>query len=175
MEEEALSSRLSTSEKLLISQAVYKLGALDWEKLSGLLVNHPVIEGRPAEWFDAKTCEAYYVGLMTEAGINVYVLFSSTVSPCTSLSYVLFASGVACGTKDCYSGTLEGGTKVGATNRLTDLDQRKTLLAHKQKSTSVSPKNSIKLDYKSSKPLSQNTNTDSPLSCLKSQLSNRAA
>lgn len=76
MDEVALSSRLSTSEKLLISQAVYKLGALDWEKISGLLVNHPVIEGRPAEWFDAKTCEAYYVGLMTEAGINVYVYLS---------------------------------------------------------------------------------------------------
>lgn len=71
MEEEALSSRLSTSEKLLIAQAVYKFGALDWDKISGLLANHPVVDGRPAEWFDTKTCEAYYVGLMTEAGINV--------------------------------------------------------------------------------------------------------
>lgn len=71
MEEEALSARLSTQEKLLLSQAVYKLGALDWEKISGLLVNHPVLEGSTAEWFDTKTCEAYYVGLMTEIGINV--------------------------------------------------------------------------------------------------------
>lgn len=84
MDEEALSSRLSTSEKLLVSQAVYKLGALDWEKISGLLVNHPVIEGRPADWFDTKTCEAYYVGLMTEAGINVYVLLYSPCSACTT-------------------------------------------------------------------------------------------
>ena len=74
MEEAALSSRLNTQEKLLISQAVYKLGAVNWEKISALLENHPVIEGRPKEWFDATTIEAYYVGLMTEIGQNVYVL-----------------------------------------------------------------------------------------------------
>jgi bromodomain-containing protein 8 len=73
MEEAALSSRLNTQEKLLISQAVYKLGAVNWEKISALLENHPVIEGRPKEWFDATTVEAYYVGLMTEIGQNVYV------------------------------------------------------------------------------------------------------
>jgi bromodomain-containing protein 8 len=75
MEEAALSSRLTTQEKLLISQAVYKLGAVNWEKISSLLENHPVIDGRPKEWFDATTVEAYYVGLMTEIGQNVYVLF----------------------------------------------------------------------------------------------------
>jgi bromodomain-containing protein 8 len=74
MEEAALSSRLTTQEKLLISQAVYKLGAVNWEKISALLENHPVIEARPKEWFDATTVEAYYVGLMTETGQNVYVL-----------------------------------------------------------------------------------------------------
>jgi hypothetical protein len=78
MEEAALSSRLNTQEKLLISQAVYKLGAVNWEKISALLENHPVIEGRPKEWFDATTVEAYYVGLMTEIGQNVYVSFILT-------------------------------------------------------------------------------------------------
>lgn len=96
MEEEALSSRLSTSEKLLIAQAVYKLGALDWEKISGLLVNHPVIEGRPAEWFDSKTCEAYYVGLMTEAGINVYATpYLIPLILLTDPGFRLLASGLA--------------------------------------------------------------------------------
>ena len=121
MEEEALSSRLSTSEKLLISQAVYKLGALDWEKLSGLLVNHPVIEGRPAEWFDAKTCEAYYVGLMTEAGINVYVFPSSTVLLCAKLSYGSSTFGLSCDTVTqriatmlaCLRGGWESGLQIG--------------------------------------------------------------
>ena len=77
MEEAALSSRLNTQEKLLISQAVYKLGAVNWEKISALLENHPVIEGRPKEWFDATTVEGYYVRLMTEIGQNVYVLLLS--------------------------------------------------------------------------------------------------
>lgn len=57
----------------MVAQAVHKLGAVNWEKISELLENHPVIEGRPKEWFDATTVEAYYVGLMTEIGINVYV------------------------------------------------------------------------------------------------------
>jgi len=73
MEEVAISSRLTTQEKLLVAQAVHKLGAVNWEKISELLENHPVIEGRPKEWYDATTVEAYYVGLMTEIGINVYV------------------------------------------------------------------------------------------------------
>jgi hypothetical protein len=73
MEEAALSSRLSTSEKLLVAQAVYKYGAVDWQKISALLENHPVVvaQERPKEWFDVPTVEAYYVGLMTEIGINV--------------------------------------------------------------------------------------------------------
>jgi hypothetical protein len=79
MEEIAISSRLTAQEKLLVSQAVYSLGAVNWEKISEILENHPVIEGRPKEWFDAATVEAYYVGLMTEIGINVYV-FSLLIS-----------------------------------------------------------------------------------------------
>jgi hypothetical protein len=57
----------------LVAQAVYKYGAVDWQKISALLENHPVVvsQERPKEWFDVPTVEAYYVGLMTEIGINV--------------------------------------------------------------------------------------------------------
>lgn len=73
MEEEALSSRLSTQEKLLIAQAIYKFGALNWEKISGLLQAHPLIREKnvPNDWFGPAAVEAYYVGMMTEIGINV--------------------------------------------------------------------------------------------------------
>jgi bromodomain-containing protein 8 len=71
MEEQAIASRLNTQEKLLLSQAVYKFGALDWIKISNVLVEHPLLVERPKEWFDAQSCEATYVGLMSEIGLNV--------------------------------------------------------------------------------------------------------
>jgi len=68
--------RLTTQEKLLLSQAVYKLGAVAWPVVSKLLLEHPCCAGRGRELFSAEACEAYYIGLMTSIGMNVYV-FSS--------------------------------------------------------------------------------------------------
>lgn len=73
MEEEAFAQRYSTQEKLLLAQAVHKLGAAQWEGISSLLVNHPCLvekEGRD-ELFNPKACEEAYVGLMTGIGVNV--------------------------------------------------------------------------------------------------------
>lgn len=71
MDELAFSSRLTTQEKLLLSQAVYKLGALQWPNISKLLLSHPCCRGRPAELFTPEGCEESYVGLMTAIGVNV--------------------------------------------------------------------------------------------------------
>ncbi|GFZ48613.1 hypothetical protein JCM24511_06361 [Saitozyma sp. JCM 24511] len=71
MDELAFSSRLTTQEKLLLSQAVYKLGALQWPNISKLLLSHPCCRDRPAELFTPEGCEESYVGLMTAIGVNV--------------------------------------------------------------------------------------------------------
>ena len=64
---------LTTQEKLLLSQAVYKVGAAAWETISGLLRDHPIIQGRPADLFTPEACEQSYVALMGSIGQNVYV------------------------------------------------------------------------------------------------------
>ena len=64
---------LTTQEKLLLSQAVYKLGAVNWPAVSSLLLEHPVIVGRPTDLFSAEGCEKEYIALMTEIGQNVCV------------------------------------------------------------------------------------------------------
>ncbi|KAK8853125.1 hypothetical protein IAR55_003826 [Kwoniella newhampshirensis] len=66
-----LSDRLTVQEKLLLAQAVYKLGALSWPAVSKLLVAHPCCINRPLELFSPQACEGSYVGLMTGIGINV--------------------------------------------------------------------------------------------------------
>jgi bromodomain-containing protein 8 len=76
MNEQAFVQRFSTQEKLLLAQAVYKLGAAQWEGISKLLLEHPVLlESRGAdeavELFSPKACEEGYVGLMTDIGVNV--------------------------------------------------------------------------------------------------------
>ncbi|WWD19540.1 hypothetical protein CI109_104001 [Kwoniella shandongensis] len=66
-----LSDRLTVQEKLLLAQAVYKLGALSWPAVSKLLVAHPCCITRPKDLFSAEACEGSYVELMTGIGINV--------------------------------------------------------------------------------------------------------
>jgi bromodomain-containing protein 8 len=75
MNEQAFVQQYSTTEKLLLAQAVYKLGAAKWEEISKLLTEHPCVTDRTAqakdELFSPKACEEGYVGLMTDIGINV--------------------------------------------------------------------------------------------------------
>lgn len=68
--------RLTTQEKLLLAQAVYKLGAVAWPVVSKLLLDHPCCVGRDAGLFSAEGCETNYIALMTSIGMNVYVLTS---------------------------------------------------------------------------------------------------
>jgi bromodomain-containing protein 8 len=77
MNEQAFVQQYTTQEKLLLAQAVHKLGAVQWEAISTLLMEHPVLSERAVpereQLFSAKACEEGYVGLMTDIGINVYV------------------------------------------------------------------------------------------------------
>jgi bromodomain-containing protein 8 len=63
--------QLTVQEKLLLAQAVYKVGAADWPTVSKLLSEHPCHIGRPPELFSPEACEASYVALMTGIEINV--------------------------------------------------------------------------------------------------------
>ncbi|WVR00197.1 hypothetical protein IAU59_007339 [Kwoniella sp. CBS 9459] len=93
------SSPLTVQEKLLLSQAVYKLGAISWPQVSALLVSHPCIVNPPPDvtttttttaesklnskasskgitrgresLFGPQDCEKHYVELMREIGVNV--------------------------------------------------------------------------------------------------------
>ncbi|ODO10165.1 hypothetical protein I350_02394 [Cryptococcus amylolentus CBS 6273] len=67
----SLSADLTTQEKLLLSQAIYKLGAFSWPQVSDLLLVHPSIEPRPKELFTPDRCEAMYKEMMGAIGINV--------------------------------------------------------------------------------------------------------
>lgn len=71
MEEQAFAQQYTTQEKLLLAQAVHKLGAVQWPAISKLLTEHPCFIGRPGELFSPEACEGAYVGLMTDVGINV--------------------------------------------------------------------------------------------------------
>lgn len=62
---------LTVQEKLLFSQAVYKVGAASWTQVSNLLNDHPCTKGRPAQYFTPKACEATYVTLMKGIEVNV--------------------------------------------------------------------------------------------------------
>lgn len=64
---------LTVQEKLLLSQAVYKVGAANWPAVSKLLLAHPCIVGRPTDYFTPEACESSYVALMGSIEINVYV------------------------------------------------------------------------------------------------------
>lgn len=71
-----LSDPLTIQEKLLLSQAVYKLGAFSWAEVSSLLLDHPCIKdaaphARPAKLFTPERCEGIYKELMNVIGINV--------------------------------------------------------------------------------------------------------
>jgi bromodomain-containing protein 8 len=63
----------TTQEKLLLAQAVYKVGAIAWPVVSTLLTEHPLIRdrSRPTELFSAQSCEAAYIALMRSIGQNV--------------------------------------------------------------------------------------------------------
>jgi len=66
--------QLSTQEKLLFAQAVYKVGAAAWSNVSSLLLAHPVCTAKAKDAFSPAGCEALYVDLMTSIGQNVCVL-----------------------------------------------------------------------------------------------------
>jgi hypothetical protein len=63
--------QLSTQEKLLFAQAVYKVGAAAWANVSSLLLAHPVCTAKSKDAFSPSGCEAIYVELMTSIGQNV--------------------------------------------------------------------------------------------------------
>lgn len=63
--------RLTVQEKLLLAQAVYKVGAANWPAVSKLLKAHPCVVDRPPDLFLPKACEAIYVALMTSIDINM--------------------------------------------------------------------------------------------------------
>ncbi|WVR07773.1 hypothetical protein IAU60_004816 [Kwoniella sp. DSM 27419] len=63
--------QLTIQEKLLLAQAVYKLGAISWPEVSKALVQHPCCRGRPAEMFSPEACESNYVELMKGIEVNV--------------------------------------------------------------------------------------------------------
>ena len=67
----APADKLTTQEKLLLSQAVYKFGAVAWPVVSKALSVHPVVQGRPPELFDAQACETSYIALMTSIEQNM--------------------------------------------------------------------------------------------------------
>lgn len=73
MDGPTITAQYTTQEKLLLAQAVHKLGAVQWPDISTLLVQHPCCAGRPGELFSPEACEAAYVSLMAEAGMNVCV------------------------------------------------------------------------------------------------------
>jgi len=66
------SDSLTTQEKLLFAQAVYKVGAAAWDVISNLLTSHPLSEMN-GKVFSPEQCETIYVGLMTSIGQNVWV------------------------------------------------------------------------------------------------------
>jgi hypothetical protein len=65
---------MTVQEKLLLSQAIYKLGAANWAGVSKLLLEHPCCVARPAELFSIEVCIsdtvsiclAYKLGLRKE-------------------------------------------------------------------------------------------------------------
>ncbi|KAK6909488.1 hypothetical protein I203_103507 [Kwoniella mangroviensis CBS 8507] len=63
--------KLTTQEKLLLSQAIYKLGAISWPAISKLLTSHPCCVNRPSELFSPEACEGIYMELMSGLEINV--------------------------------------------------------------------------------------------------------
>lgn len=65
--------RMTTQEKLLLAQAVYKLGAVAWPEVSRLLLQHPCCAGRDQDIFTTEAIETAYVELMTGIGIMVCV------------------------------------------------------------------------------------------------------
>ena len=67
---------LTTQEKLLFAQAVYKVGAAAWTVISELLTSHPLCE-MTGKTFTPGQCESIYVDLMTSIGQNVYVISTS--------------------------------------------------------------------------------------------------
>jgi hypothetical protein len=69
--ESSPASKYTTQERLLLSQAVYKLGSVPWPAISALLLEHPCCLGRPVELFSPEGCEGAYVGLMGSIGQNV--------------------------------------------------------------------------------------------------------
>nr|ODN94060.1 hypothetical protein L203_00235 [Cryptococcus depauperatus CBS 7841] len=68
-----IAGQLSTQEKLLLSQAVYKLGAINWPRVSQLLRDHPCIQGKSQALFSPESCENIYKELMGAINMNVPV------------------------------------------------------------------------------------------------------
>jgi bromodomain-containing protein 8 len=78
MDGAAITAQYTTQEKLLLAQAIYKLGAVQWPVISQMLIDHPCCAGRSGELFSPEACEAAYVNLMAAAGMNVYVHFPTS-------------------------------------------------------------------------------------------------
>ncbi|EEB89463.1 hypothetical protein MPER_12433 [Moniliophthora perniciosa FA553] len=67
---EADVSVLSILDKLLLSQAVYELGANAWPSVAKLLSKHPLLNHRKS-FFTPQSCQAFYKTLRSEAALEI--------------------------------------------------------------------------------------------------------
>lgn len=70
-----VADRLTAQEKLLLAQAVYKLGASAkaWPGVAAQLKAHPCVADRPPDLFVPAACEAAYNSLMAGLDITMWV------------------------------------------------------------------------------------------------------
>lgn len=64
---------LTNVDRLLLSQAVYELGANSWQGVAKLLTKHPLLIelNHPKNFFTAQSCQAMYVQLMKDAELEI--------------------------------------------------------------------------------------------------------
>jgi len=72
--------QMSTRERLLIAQVVYEVGTGDWDEVSQLMSNHPLIT-RPKGFFSPQSCSAMHSTLMSEIGYEGDIYISETKAP----------------------------------------------------------------------------------------------
>ncbi|KAI0053542.1 Bromodomain-containing protein [Auriscalpium vulgare] len=60
---------LNNTERLLLAQAVFDLGADNWDAVANILSEHPLIS-RPEATFSSQSCQTIYLALFSEAGLE---------------------------------------------------------------------------------------------------------
>lgn len=71
--------KMTVQDKLLLAQAVYKVGASNWTVVSKLLTEHPCCKDR-SELFSPENCENSYVALMKGIEVNVYAIAAPSLA-----------------------------------------------------------------------------------------------